>query len=320
MAKDPNPERKEMKGMEKKDMPGRRAAPEETGGDGFPNEMLSGTAGQASTGSMPAPGMSESTRSGREMPTGHMREPGASAADMPMGSMGEPASHMGGMPTGGMGGGGSDAGRFPPSDASANPASAFLEPGLVEVEFREGIKPHVAPAAADAPSAIMSDMGANLSGLYEVLQRYRLDRAESTFQISAQSADAAQTTAHLQGVTVPNLANFVTLHFPAEADTQRIAHELAALPEVERAVAVPKAIPPQTPLNEPLIGTTDQVVLNPATGLENQWYIFRCRINQAWSMGSGNGVVIADIDWGYRTTHQDLAPRVVGQFEFNGEI
>ena len=52
------------------------------------------------------------------------------------------------------------------------------------------------------------------------------------------------------------------------------------------------------------------MVADPATGLENQWYIYRCRANQAWGMSSGGGVVIADIDWGYRTTHQDLAPRL----------
>ena len=52
------------------------------------------------------------------------------------------------------------------------------------------------------------------------------------------------------------------------------------------------------------------MVVDPATGLENQWYIYRCRANQAWGMSSGGGVVIADIDWKYRTTHQDLAPRL----------
>ena len=77
-----------------------------------------------------------------------------------------------------------------------------------------------------------------------------------------------------------------------------------------RAVAVPKAIPPRTPLNEPLVGSTDQVVVDPATGLQNQWYVYRCRANQAWAMSSGEGVVIADIDWGFRTTHQDLASRL----------
>jgi hypothetical protein len=45
-------------------------------------------------------------------------------------------------------------------------------------------------------------------------------------------------------------------------------------------------------------------------GLEKQWYVFRCRANGIWGLSSGNNIIIADIDWGYRTTHQDLAPRL----------
>ena len=43
------------------------------------------------------------------------------------------------------------------------------------------------------------------------------------------------------------------------------------------------------------MGSSDQVVLDPATGLENQWYIFRCNIDDAWNLASGDGVVIADM-------------------------
>ena len=52
------------------------------------------------------------------------------------------------------------------------------------------------------------------------------------------------------------------------------------------------------------------MIVNPVTGLENQWYIFRCRANHAWALASGDGVVIVDIDFGYRLSHQDLAPRL----------
>ena len=210
-----------------------------------------------------------------------------------------------------MGEGESGVDRFRPTNlpSGAVPPAVF-EPGVVEVEFREGVRPQIIPATAGALPAIASPAGMNLGGLNQIFQRYRLERAESSFQTSEQEAAQAQAVAQQQGVAVPNLGNFVTLHFPADEDTQRIAQELGQLPEVERAVAVPKAIPPQTPLDEPLVGTTDQVVLNPVTGLENQWYIFRCRTNHAWTMASGDGVVIADIDWGYRTSHQDLASRL----------
>lgn len=200
--------------------------------------------------------------------------------------------------------------RFRPADLPPGmlPPLEF-EPGIVEVEFREGVRPQITPPTAEAPYAIVS-LGQTLGELNRILQNHGLQRAESSFQISEQQAAEAQATAQEKGFVVPNLGNFVTLHFPPDADTQRIAQELSQLSEVERAVAVPKAIPPQSPLNEPLMGTTDQVVVDPDTGLENQWYMFRCRANHAWTMAAGNGVVIADIDWGYRITHQDLASRL----------
>ena len=33
-------------------------------------------------------------------------------------------------------------------------------------------------------------------------------------------------------------------------------------------------------------------------------------MNDAWNVASGAGVVIADIDWGYRTTHEELSTRL----------
>ena len=68
--------------------------------------------------------------------------------------------------------------------------------------------------------------------------------------------------------------------------------------------------PPGTPLNEPLVGNSAQVVTSPVTGLDNQWYIFRCNVPPAWNVVSGANVVIADVDWGFRTTHEELAPRL----------
>lgn len=50
--------------------------------------------------------------------------------------------------------------------------------------------------------------------------------------------------------------------------------------------------------------------------LENQWYVFRCGIHEVWPQQiSGRGVVLADIDWGFRVDHQDLIDRI--EFPFN---
>lgn len=156
-----------------------------------------------------------------------------------------------------------------------------------------------------------------LSGLDEILQRYELQRAEPSFLITEPEAIAAQAVARDRGMGTPNLGSFVTLYFPPETDTRSVAQELNQLPEVARALPVPGARPPQSPLNEPLLGTSDQVIADPITGLENQWYIFRCRANDAWSLASGEGVVVVDIDWGYRTSHEDLAARLDMDHAFN---
>ncbi len=199
--------------------------------------------------------------------------------------------------------------RFPPDDPDATPTDGDPEPGVVEVEFREGFAPLVAPSEGGR-AAIASSAGASSDALGEILQRRRLERAEPSIRVTSAEAASIHASARANDPSVPNLSNFMTLHFPAGEDTRQIAAELRELPEVERAVVVPRALPPHTALNEPLAGAVDTIVVNPTTGLENQWYIFRCRADRAWNRATGKGVVIADIDWGYRTTHEDLSPRL----------
>ena len=268
--------------------------------------------GEMPFGSMEEPASeSEMSTRGNEMPTGSMKEP-APGGGMPTGSMEEPVSG-GGMPTGGMEElvSGDGMPRFRPTSTPPETLpSLSWEPGIVEVEFQEGVRPEVTTTVTSLAPEIRSSAEANLTSLNQILQKYQLQKAEGTFNTPSEEANRAQAVAKKKGLEVPNFGNFVTLHFPSNADTQSIAKELSQLSEVERAVPIPHAIPPKTPLNEPLVGTSEQVVLNPINGLENQWYIFRCRANEAWNRSSGDGVVIADIDWGYRTSHQDLASRL----------
>ena len=226
--------------------------------------------------------------------------------------------------------------RFGPPAGSMQPVRPSFEPGVVEVQFREGLRPTVLPIAAGAPGApasIFSAAQGPLDAVNQVLQRYNVTQAEPTFLTTHEEATAAQTLARSQGIDAPHLGHFVTLHFPGDADTRQIADELNQLAEVEQAVPVPTAIPAAAvalappasspaeapapelppalnPLSEPLVGTGDVVVLNSSTGLENQWYIFRCQVNKAWSRSTGKNVVIGDVDWGCRITHQDLAPNI----------
>ena len=264
---------------------------------------------ETTPGRMPERSMSESESCG--MPAGGTDGMSGASGAMPTRGMGDRNAAAGEMPTGGMRDGHSGAGRFRPLDLPPGaPAPDSFEEGVVEIQFRDGVRPQIVSSLADSSSEIASPSDVDLAVLNQILQRYRLGRAEPSLQTSEEEATEAQSAFQESGDALPNLRSFVTLHFPPDEDTRQIALELSRLPEIERAVAVPRAIPPLSPLNEPLVGTTDQVALNPGTGMENQWYIFRCRINRAWDQASGQGTVIADIDWGYRTSHQDLVSRL----------
>ncbi|MEO1091011.1 MAG: S8 family serine peptidase, partial [Pseudomonadota bacterium] len=247
--------------------------------------------------------------------SGDMPAAVASAGDMPVGTMGEGSGDGVVMPEGTMGEVDADPGtgpeRFCPNDVPPGETPpAVFEPGIVEVEFCDTVRPSVVAAPGAAAAPVTSRAGAGLERLNAILASYQLQRAEPTFDVAERQADDVQAAAKPRDASIPNLCSFLTLHFPADVDTRLVARELDQLPDVVRAVALPKAAPPDSPHNEPLVGTSDQVVIDPTTGLENQWYVHRCGVDRAWRHASGQGVVIADIDWGYRTSHQDLATRL----------
>lgn len=241
-----------------------------------------------------------------------MAEPAASGS-MPVPSMSGNTSSSTAPRGAGMQDGGGSVDRFgpPPTGGEQGPPPAQWEPGVVEVQFRDDVAPTVGSRSrSGGVSAIESAATANLGEFNRVAQAHGLQQAEpSRDPETAPAVRARGVGGEGEEEASSSAGSFLTLHFPEGADTQQIARELEALPEVVRAVPVPKAIPPQTPLNEPLVGASDQVVIDPGTGLQNQWYVHRCRAAQAWTMASGSGVVVADIDWGYRVTHQDLASR-----------
>ena len=317
---------------------------------GSDNQMFpGGMPGGGANGSMPTPTMSGA--SADPMPRPGKAASGTESQD----TMPRPSAAGGGagmpQPSGMAGGGGGGDGGIPRFGQPGRPSGPQYEPGVVEVQFREGILPSVrqlGPNAGPALQARTASEEAGLAQVNQILQRYRLVGAESTFDRSLEEGDLALATAQQQGIDAPHLAAFVTLRFPPDANVTQIAAELCSSPQVARAVPVPTARPPvelldeapprgvagnsppretvgegapeaprpnrerapAAPLSEPLVGNSDQVVLDSGTGLENQWYIFRCRADNAWSMASGANVVIADVDWGYRTTHEDLAPRL----------
>ncbi|ESZ51685.1 S8 family serine peptidase [Mesorhizobium sp. M0659] len=197
---------------------------------------------------------------------------------------------------------------------------------VVEVEL--------APSASAIGSALSSNIAGYLAegagaappdvALRGVLRRYGLLEARSVFtegQVQAEQArlDALRAATAIGSASVeqasalerlPPLSSFMRLRFPGGTPPSEVTTALKQLPEVTKAVIVPKAAPPMLALSEP--DPTDPQIgdgpltSDPATGLESQWYLHRTRVPQAWQYSRGANVVVADIDWGCRTSHQEF--------------
>lgn len=274
-----------------------------------------GSDGHENRGAMPTPssaGAPSDTPAGAQMPAPSMGSAARGEMPRPDSARAADASGAGAMS---MAGGSDGVPAELPRFAGPHGGPAAFEPGVVEVQFRDDVAPAL---TTDGPvPSVATAAGETLDAMNELLRRHGLRQAEPTILISQADATAAQALVRDQGMQAPHLAAFLTLHFAEDADTPRIAAELSSLPEVERAVAVPTALPPTlvaepatagtgtapgtelprlVPPGEPLTGHSGQVVVDTTTGLENQWYVFRCGIDQAWTRASGRDVVIGDVD------------------------
>ncbi|HEX8495386.1 MAG TPA: tectonin domain-containing protein [Pyrinomonadaceae bacterium] len=203
------------------------------------------------------------------------------------------------------------------TESSDDQSESPWVPGVVEVEFREGIEPEVIPFPEDDRYKVQSLVGRNMSEVNQLLAAHNLIRADLTFQTLRDEAKRLKGMALQQGIGVPALSDFVTLYFPADADVEQIARELMQLQEVAYASPVPQSEPPVAVATDELLGNSAQLPLKPR-GLDNQWYIFRCRADRAWKLGfTGKGVVLIDIDWGYQVTHPELERRLDPTHRYN---
>lgn len=151
-----------------------------------------------------------------------------------------------------------------------------------------------------------------------------LRNAKQVFTEQQIQADETQIRTAIQGAApgqmgtlerLPSRSRYVRLRFPPGTVADAVIEALKKLPEVNRAVVVPRtAAPGAMPAGglpaDPLIGANAAPVADPQTRLETQWYLHRTRVPQAWRYARGANVVVADIDWGFRISHQDLAPAI----------
>lgn len=200
----------------------------------------------------------------------------------------------------------SDSARFEPSDVD------WRVPGIIEVEFTDAIHSGV-ETDSFAPGE-RKEFSKNWSaGFRKVIESHGLATWKPSFPVLHPWSTEDSIESERKFYRESGRDRFITLRFTGEADVLQIANELRELPEIAQAVAMPQLAPPFGPLDEPLMGTSDQVtntVCGSDSCLQNQWYIFRCGIDKAWTHASGAGVTIADIDWGFNPLHQDLEPGI----------
>jgi subtilisin family serine protease len=198
---------------------------------------------------------------------------------------------------------------------------------IVEVQFRPGATRLAVALASDAKRFIEGTAAdaadPAMAAVQTVLLRYNLEASRPSFAprfIQDDEKRLANTTVADNAASpdpladLPPLQSFVRLQFPSPEAAADAARDLRRLPDVEKAIVMPRAVPPNmAPLpTDPFIGTPQQgVEPDPDTGHQPQWYLHRTFVPEAWRLGArGAGVVIADIDWGFLTSHPDLEPHV----------
>lgn len=189
------------------------------------------------------------------------------------------------------------------------PAKLFVR-GLIEVQFKKGAPSGVETWNFNKETERHEFAEAWTPALKEILGSHGLSSWRPSFPLrypwSPEESDQKARSSYIKA----GRDRFVTYSFPVGEDVLRIAKQLRELPELHQAVAIPEIGPPAGPLTEPFAGNSDQVVNPCSQCLTNQWYLFRCDVPQSWSQHvSGNGVVIADIDWGFNINHDDLRLR-----------
>ena len=176
-----------------------------------------------------------------------------------------------------------------------------LSPRVVHIVLKEGF-PAESLAAAFANDLHAGKPHEALAGLRKIADEHGLLRYEASFSFTPPGLPPEK-------YPPPGRDRFFTLYFSPGQDAREIANKLNQIEQIESASPARPIAPPRNPTKEPL-------VIGPVRGLNSQWYIKRCQIDSAWTLKgnnqffSGKGVVVADIDWGFRTTHQEFYGRI----------
>jgi subtilisin family serine protease len=192
-------------------------------------------------------------------------------------------------------------------------------PGIVVVEFKNPIRPEIFTNGT-ASDKELENLWLDVGKVLQILNgETQIKKPQWTFSYDSRLEFK------------PDRQRFITFYFDVKAVTVQIAEYFRAVRGVVNAAPEPKLAPPlrlssaaprqestlgtrslEDPplLNEPLAtsgGASFGIAVQNASGIQNQWYLFRSKANIPLSQGkSGTRVVVADIDWGFRVSHQDI--------------
>ncbi len=207
--------------------------------------------------------------------------------------------------------------------------SPWWLPGIVVVEFKRPVSPKRVFEGKDAAS--QKDLSwIDIGKLRRTVDRLLIRPPEWTFSFEREKPPSEK-----------DYERFITLHLQPDVNVPAIAKELSKVAGVVRAAGEPRLAPPiqQIPFNEPMeapVGTvaaaTEVPLLNEPLALSggdplgksihigtlrNQWYLFRSQADVVLKSGiTGAGVVVADIDWGFKVDHQEFVNNRI-KFKFN---
>lgn len=203
----------------------------------------------------------------------------------------------------------------------AGPNNEYIKPrradeiwvrGLIEVQFKESAKSGVETwkfGEEKQRKGLFSDWSPKLK---EVLSRNNLISWKPVFPLRYSWSTDKSNKSALEAYIKAGRQKYVKFEFAPGPDVVRIANELRDVPDLKQAVAIPEISAPAAPLTEPLTGRGElSVASSHQEEPTGQWYLFRCEVPKAWKLEtSGHGVIIADIDWGFDRSHQDLSRRI----------
>src|SRR3954466_7157080 len=135
-----------------------------------------------------------------------------------------------------------------------------------------------APQVSDSLSPI-------LIAIFEALRNVGAIAIEPAFDLTSLNLDSTLTEGELR-----RRRSFFDVRLRSDVDVVPAADVIRAVPFVLQAVVKPGEAPPWAHHGEPLLGHDDQ-------NLRAQWYVFRVRANRVWSIATGHGVVIGDVDF-----------------------